>query len=250
MRLPDITVTAVGKAFSVLSEKGRLEKMTGRACYGLSLCRSGQITYIQGGCEYVSRPGAAVLLPKGGSYTIRGDQTGVFPVINFDCLEDLGALVRVIPLQQEKQLLSDYEKLRQLSCFEGSRMQIFSLFYGMLDRMREEDIPYAIRAAVELIRSDCGAPEMTNRRLAQACGMSEVYFRKLFTQTMHVSPRQYVIALRIQKARQMLAEGAMTMADISEVCGFSNPYHFSRAFRQHTGMSPSDYRASHRLVRL
>lgn len=79
-------------------------------------------------------------------------------------------------------------------------------------------------------------------RLAQACRVSEVYLRKLFSKHLSTSPKQYIIDLRLQKATQLLREGALTITDISETCGFSNPYHFCRIFKEHLGITPSEYR--------
>ena len=59
--------------------------MTNRQSYGLSLCISGQITYTMNGENYISDQNKAVLLPKGGTYSLHGDKEGFFPVVNFKC---------------------------------------------------------------------------------------------------------------------------------------------------------------------
>ena len=57
-------ITEILGAVTVFSEKGRTDKMEMRKSYGISLCRSGRITYIEDGEEYVSEEGYAVILPK------------------------------------------------------------------------------------------------------------------------------------------------------------------------------------------
>ena len=47
--------------------------------------------------------------------------------------------------------------------------------------------------------------------------------------------------------QQMLAEGAWGVFTISGKCGFSNPYHFCRLFKQKTGTTPSEYRRANRI---
>lgn len=242
MELKNITVTEISGAVTVCSEKGRCDRMENRKSYGLSLCADGQITYIQNGKEYISDNGCAVILPKGGTYFIKRDKSGAFPVINFDCLEPLCDTITVIPVQNAEELIADYERMKKLLCFDGNRAQIFSIFYGMLHKLCSDDIPHELRGAVRLIRGDCCDVSLTNARLAYECNISEVYFRKLFTKHFGISPKQFIIDLRIQRAKQMLAEGALSVSVISEKCGFSNPYHFCRLFKQRVGITPSEYR--------
>ena len=241
MELKNITVTEISSAVTVCSKKGRCDRIDNRKSYGLSLCADGQITYIQNGKEYISDNGCAVILPKGGTYFIKRDKSGTFPVINFDCLESLCNTITIIPIQNAEQLIADYERIKKLLCFDGNRAQIFSIFYGMLHKLCSDDIPYELRGAVRLIRGNYYDVSLTNARLAYECNISEVYFRKLFTKHFGISPKQFIIDLRIQRAKQMLAEGALSISVISEKCGFSNPYHFCRLFKQRTGTTPSKY---------
>ncbi len=242
MNLNNITVTEITDVVTIYSEKGRRELMTNRKCYGLSLCASGQITYIQNGVKYVSDKDHAVILPKYGSYFISGDKTGYFPVINFECPNVICDTIVVIPTQNAEQLIFDYERLKKLFYFDGNRAQIFSIFYDMLHKLCPDDIPRKLKKAIQLIRTDFCDPSLTNTKLAAECNVSEIYFRKLFTKHFGSSPKQFIIDMRIQNAKQLLAEGELNVEAISEKCGFSNPYHFCRLFKQHVGTTPSKYR--------
>ena len=53
---------------------------------------------------------------------------------------------------------------------------------------------------------------------------------------------QYIISLRITSAMNMLDNTDYSMARIAEAVGYDNPLYFSRIFKKHTGMSPSDYK--------
>ena len=250
MELKKITVTEISNVVTVFSEKGRRDKMTNRSSYGLSFCKDGQITYIQNGREYVSNNDCAVILPKGGTYDIRRDKPGVFPVVNFDCLDFLCDTVTVIPVQNPAELIADYERMKKLFGFDENRAQIFSIFYGILHKLCSDNIPQELLGAVKLINSCYCDASLTNAKLATECNISEVYFRKLFTKHFGISPKQFIIDLRIQKAKQLLAEGALSNYAISEKCGFSNPYHFCRLFKQHTGISPSEYRKANLIYKI
>lgn len=250
MDLSNVVISMITGVITVFSEKCRLEKMQNRKYYGLSLCIDGQITYIQEGREYVSDPSTAIILPKNQSYFIRGDSTGHFPVINFDCTEFLCDTITVINIQERQQLLSDYERLKNLICFDGSRPKIFSIFYDMLHKLCIGNIPYELRRAVQIIKNDYTDPNLTNSIIANECNISEVYFRQLFKKHFKTSPKQFIIDLRLQKAKQLLSEGSLKLSAISESCGFSNPYHFCRTFRLHTGSTPSEYRTNNKIYKI
>ena len=242
MDLKNITVTEIDNVVTVYSEKNICQRMTDRSYYGLSFCKEGQITYVQNGIEYISDKDCAIILPKGGTYLIKRDVSGSFPVINFDCLEPLCDTITVIPIRNAEELIADYERMKKLFGFDENRAQVFSIFYGILHKLCSDNLPYELQGAVRLISSDYSDTSLTNAKLAAACHISEVYFRKLFTKHFGISPKQFIIDLRIQKAKRLLAEGAWSVAMISEECGFSNPYHFCRLFKQNTGITPSEYR--------
>ena len=107
MDLGNITVTEIISAVTVYSKKGRLDEIKNRAHFGISLCIDGQITYIQNGKEYISEKGCAVILPKNGTYYIKRNKTGAFPVINFECADALTDTVCVIPIEDAEELIMD-----------------------------------------------------------------------------------------------------------------------------------------------
>lgn len=242
MDLGNITVTEIISAVTVYSKKGRLDEIKNRAHFGISLCIDGQITYIQNGKEYISEKGCAVILPKNGTYYIKRNKTGAFPVINFECADALTDTVCVIPIEDAEELIMDYEKLKGELCFDGNRAKAFSVFYGMLYKIGREVIPRELAPAIRMIKSSYSDPALTNESLASECKISEVYFRKLFKEHFGISAKQYVIDVRLERARQLLTEGSISLAQISEACGFTNQYHFSRIFKERIGLTPSEYR--------
>lgn len=250
MDLKNIVITKILEACTVYSPNGRSEQMQNRKSYALTLCVNGQITYVQNGIKYISQPNTAVILPKGGNYLIRGDKAGFFPVINFECFEFLCDTIMVIPIQNAEQFIADFEEIKKLICFEGNHARIFSIFYGMLHRLSSDKLPTLLENAIRVIGNEYGNPTLTNAQIANACQISEVYLRKLFSQYLATSPKQYIIDLRLQRAKQLLSEGALNVMNISESCGFSNPYHFCRIFKRHTGVTPSEFRKENIIYRI
>ena len=97
-----------------------------------------------------------------------------------------------------------------------------------------------ILPAVEFISQNYNK-NITNDMLAEAAGMSTVYFRKLFTAAMGISPIAYTKQLRIEKAKEMLKSDYGTLSDIAQSLGYANLYDLSRDFKKHTGIAPSRY---------
>lgn len=78
--------------------------------------------------------------------------------------------------------------------------------------------------------------------LAQAIGMSEYHFSRLFKRATGRSPSQYFIQLRMARARQLLLETERSVIDIGLEVGYSSASHFSQIFRREVGVAPSHYR--------
>jgi len=68
------------------------------------------------------------------------------------------------------------------------------------------------------------------------------WFTQSFKKITKSTPMQYIISLRITSAMNMLDNTDYSMARIAEAVGYDNPMYFSRIFKKHTGMSPSDYK--------
>lgn len=81
--------------------------------------------------------------------------------------------------------------------------------------------------------------------LAAFCGLNRSYFGKLFRDTMGESPQAFLLNYRMAQAAQFLKETTQPVSAISTMVGYSNPLHFSRAFKSVYGMSPRAYRQPH-----
>jgi len=56
--------------------------------------------------------------------------------------------------------------------------------------------------------------------------------------------------MRIQKAKSLLTNGTHTITAVSEECGFSSLYHFCRAFKEKTGMTPTEYAKDSKIYQI
>lgn len=80
--------------------------------------------------------------------------------------------------------------------------------------------------------------------IAARTGLSYVQFSRRFRTATGVTPFEYVAALRIKKAKQLLIDTDLSLRAISAECGFNSEYYFSNFFKKHCQMSPTAFRQS------
>lgn len=83
-------------------------------------------------------------------------------------------------------------------------------------------------------------------QLAEKAHMDKYYLAHTFKQEYGVSPINYLITRKIVESKYLLAETNLSLAQISQMLGFSSPSYFSQAFRKTQGISPMDYRKNAR----
>ncbi|MEM7545098.1 MAG: AraC family transcriptional regulator [Pseudomonadota bacterium] len=79
--------------------------------------------------------------------------------------------------------------------------------------------------------------------MAAVCNLSSYHFSRRFRATTGVSPHRFIILRRVEAGRRMLADTALSIAEVSFACGFSSQSHFTRAFKEKLGATPGAYRA-------
>jgi len=78
--------------------------------------------------------------------------------------------------------------------------------------------------------------------LAEAAKISPSRLSHLFKSEMGLSPGQYLMRLRMQKASNLLATSRLSVKQIMAMAGYDNKSHFVRHFRRSFGLAPSEYR--------
>ena len=141
-----------------------------------------------------------------------------------------------------------FGEMKALSLFPQKRLQLMRMMYELLENLSEEQQLRSppLARVMDYLETHYTDWALTNQVLAEQAHISEVYLRQLFQREMGVSPKQYILTLRLKKAKQMLYEEDCTVTKIAQACGFSSIYHFCRAFHQAMGCSPSEYRQTYR----
>jgi AraC-like DNA-binding protein len=83
-------------------------------------------------------------------------------------------------------------------------------------------------------------PRVTD--MAQELHWSSAHFSRIFKLVTQQSPRDFLIELRLSRARQLLAETSLTVGAVAERLDYDDIYFFSRQFKEKTGLSPLRYR--------
>jgi AraC-like DNA-binding protein len=86
---------------------------------------------------------------------------------------------------------------------------------------------------------------LTMAEVAHRCELSSTHFNRLFRQLLRMSPSDYLLALRIQHARQLLGRSSKSVAEVASATGFFDQSHFTKRFREATGMTPREYRRTY-----
>lgn len=107
-----------------------------------------------------------------------------------------------------------------------------------LSRMHEER---AKQMLLEKVKGNVSIPE-----IARECNMSASYFLRAFKESTGQTPHQWLMAQRVQRAREFLRDTELPLAEVAVACNFYDQSHFSRVFSQVVGTSPGSWRRNSR----
>ncbi|HML48483.1 MAG TPA: helix-turn-helix domain-containing protein, partial [Clostridia bacterium] len=100
----------------------------------------------------------------------------------------------------------------------------------------------SIANAVKYLR-ECPLGEASQDAVARRVNMSRGYFSHCFKEVMGVSFAEFLRDLRVERSRQLLAaHPTRPVYWVAEKMGFRDEKYFSRFFKEHTGMLPTEYR--------
>lgn len=99
----------------------------------------------------------------------------------------------------------------------------------------------SIESSLNFIRDNLYALPMI-QELANQAGMSLKQYRKYFKKIVGVYPAQYIYEQKLLLVREYLANTDLTVAQISDMIGYSSPYYLSFCFKKYFGITPREYR--------
>ena len=248
--LLDVTINKINTVFTIHTEKNKTAKRINRLRWAIVLKYEGETVYTTSqGEKITSNLKNIVILPKGSSYQWQCTKAGRYYTVEFE--SDLTCdTIFSCPIENGEKILQLYKEternflLKRDTCKLEILKNVYSILLAILQPNKQKYTPSnkqeKIQPAIDYIFSHYNLP-MKNDNLAKLTGLSTIYFRRLFTEVFGVSPIAYVHKLRIKKAKEMLKSDYGSIEEIALALGYANLFDFSRTFKKHTGLSPTNY---------
>ena len=240
----------------------------GRKSYGLVYVINGELNYrFSNGKNFVAKENDLFLLKPNDSYTVTSPGICDHFTVNFlineiptnvGFIDDMFFLPDLTVVHQSfpKNILSDC--INELCvCWQEKRewyeLYCHSLLYKLIYEFIKTQTPYLndkkylkIKKAKEYIDANWNL-DFSLKDLADACYMSVPHFRHLFKEVFSVSCTDYRNNIRLNHAKDYIAQGYFSISEIALMCGFEDANYFSRFFKKHTGISPKKFYDSNRF---
>ena len=247
--------------FSASLSKGKpYISMPKRNHESLALVTSGSLLYERQGERYVVRCGEMGYIPRGDTdkSSAYGCDEVSYIAVNFNFAKDESEFFPSLPFPVVAASCdtAKYESLmtKGLSTFiskqkghelvcHGILLEIIGNLFGEMPENGEKKKKFhRISPAIDMINERFSDSTLRITNLADSCGMSVKNFRRIFFEEKEENPYEYLQKFRIAKAEILLTNTSESVSDIAVMCGFSDLYSFSHAFRKHTGIPPVGYR--------
>jgi AraC family transcriptional regulator len=111
----------------------------------------------------------------------------------------------------------------------------------LTDAQTLQDYSHCIEDVMRYIREHISEP-LDREMLAGVAGFSVPHFHRVFTARVGESAASYVRRLRLERAGRKLRMGAVDITEVALAAGYDTHAAFSKAFKQHFGLSPSKFR--------
>jgi AraC-like DNA-binding protein len=221
-----------------------------RADRALVIRLNKRLDYSVGGERIETVRGDALFIPKGASYTTHNrSDDNEYIIVNFS--SDENGFWEVMHVDDIGEARAVHSELCRAIVFDDrkSRMRALSLFYRLLSLISEgrgseeylsERKLDMIRPALDYVENNIFSPALKMGELHTLCNISDVYFRKIFTTYTGSSPQSYVTEKRLERAREIIDEGAFgRVRDVALAVGYTDALYFSRIFKKRFGYAPS-----------
>ncbi len=233
----------------MFSDTGAYAKRENREVWAMIIKYEGETVYKNANKIIVSNINNIVILPRGCSYEWKCTKKGHYACLEFQSSAEYSEILS-FPIQNGDELLKiftqlEYKNLQKKKMYRIECIRdVYNITLKLAQTLEYEYIPSdksrRLSNALDYILTHY-TENITNDYLASLCGISTVYFRKLFKAIYGKSPIDYAKSLKIKKACEMLGGDFGSISDISVSLGYPNIYDFSRDFKKHIGVSPSKY---------
>jgi AraC-like DNA-binding protein len=162
-----------------------------------------------------------------------------------------GTVFKVLTLvNRQREIIDAREVSESLGQTAGSYRESFERITVVLSRIQSSVKAYKSSHSQLLDRvrryldQHFADPNLTMDQVAEESGISKPYLSRFFKEKTGINFNQYLLDLRIEKAKELLRDGSTTVGDTAGMAGFGSVRSFNRSFKQFTGISPREFQQS------
>ena len=219
-------------------------------CNELIFHISGDVTVFFDGLTLETRPGSIRFLPKSevSHYEVVRHKPGDCIDIFFQSDRPVASEAFVIDVSRSERMERLFKRIFAVwvAKEDGYRHECIALLYSIFAELEKKSYFSTqkfskIKPAVDMIHSSFLQKTPSVGELSVLCGISESYLKQLFGEKYGISPKKYMIQLKINHACELLRMDRYSVAQVAELCNFSDVYFFSRQFKEYTGITPTQF---------
>jgi len=165
------------------------------------------------------------------------------------------------PLSQERSfqifdsILKDFitpSPVSDLSIKSNVLDLICYLYQNSTDPFINNDFPLShhfksLKDVIEYIENNL-EKKMVLNDFSKVANLSPSHFHRIFTSTLGITPHDFILKCKLDKAKKLLAKTGLTVSEVSVQCGFENIPYFCSVFKKNTGVTPLEFRKKYTYV--
>lgn len=238
--------------FKISRKVQTVQKSHPRNYDSISLRYSGSGKFKTESKAFTVRKGDVLYLPKNAEYTQKTDGEKLIAIHFINYSFNRKNKIEIIKAEDvpyvENIACKMYDVWKEKK--QGYRYKCTSLLYELLYYLNCQEHEHIIdsvtsdqkiKNAIDYIHTHFRSEEIDISYLANMCAISETYFRKLFKMIYEVSPKQYILNLKLEVASQLLHSGFYTINEVSDKSGFNDVKYFSKLFKKRFGVTPKEF---------
>lgn len=136
--------------------------------------------------------------------------------------------------------INHIESLEQMQPLREFEYEMLREFIDMVHKKVHIQSTYHVSQIIKYISSNI-TERITLEALSKYTSKSPDYLSRLFKKELGINVTHYVLRQKIESAKYYLDYTTMNITDVAAMLGFSNSAHFTKVFKQYTGMTPSAY---------